>query len=68
MNDDFIKFMNILRNKYYLVSEPIKTCKVKPKNPWITTGLLNCYIKKKLMYKEVLKGSHSYEDFKVYRN
>ena len=48
--------------------KPVKTCKVKPKNPWMTTSLLNSSSKKNLMYKEVLKGSYSYEDNKVYRN
>ena len=59
--------MNILLNKYYIVSKLVKTCKFKPKNPWMTTGLLNSCIKNNLMYKAVLKDSYSYEDYTIYR-
>ena len=51
--------MNILINKCLLVSKLVKICKVKPENPWMTTGLLNCCTKKNLMFKAVLKGSYS---------
>ena len=34
----------------------------------MTTGLLNSYTKENLMYMAVLKGSYSYEDYKIYYN